>query len=179
LTFISPLGVYDAGIGLATSFCGPPSRCGGSFSIRWGCGRQVRVARHVGCGLVAFTVFHMSCWDALLSCSSVLLMRGCWVGVGVLKAEGEGAPGGKWCVKRVIKARSETRRKSCLISRRTWASHFLGLPYCFSPPHPSVDRYRNGPHPSGEGRGASEWVAVVGSELGGWGVKVVVVGEGR
>jgi len=53
-----------------------------------------------------------------------------WCGV----AEMEGGSQVSGGVETVIKTRYETQLSSCLISRRTtWASHFLGPPWCFPP----------------------------------------------
>jgi len=55
-----------------------------------------------------------------------------WIGVGVVEMEGGLQVSGG--VETVIKARYETQLSSCLISRgTTWASHFLGPPWCFAP----------------------------------------------
>jgi hypothetical protein len=102
----------------------------------------------------------------------------CRIGVGVL---GVKAGGGLQVVSGCgaeEKAINENRLSSSLVSRRTaWVSHTLGLPLLFLSPDPSIEGCLNGPHPFGEGRGASRWIATVGSELGRSVTKVVVVVE--
>jgi len=127
----------------------------------WG-GRRPRRPRHDVVMVVLTLAFgwprrrraaYARVWLATLSSSHLCqCLVGC-LGVGCFASQwGRGGLGGSevvdWCgvaemeggsqvsggVETVIKTRYETQLSSCLISRRTtWASHFLGPPWCFPP----------------------------------------------